>query len=327
MKKTVILGLVLVFAIAGLACESARASDTAAMIIKVTGNVKVQRGAKQKAIKSKFPLKMGDKVLVADGSSALILFSNGKKITATTDLEINEAAMKIEGKEVSAVAGASSMLMKSVAGGDKNADLKAKGGVGGAVRAAAKTEVQLLSYLNTSTLNTRPVFAWEPSAKADSSKVTLMDEDGEELWSGKTADKLIAYPDDMDPLEPGMEYTYEVKSVIDGDEIEAASTFYILDEDEAAEVKKAVDAIKKQYAKDDDVIIQHMLLAQYYKEKELYMDAIDELKSLVALDEYDVASRMALADIYDTVGNKGAFKAEIAKVEEIEKEIGDPTAF
>lgn len=326
MRKAIILGIVLAFALMAFAGKEA-AAGAAAMIIKVSGDVKVQRDDKQKAIKSKFPLQMGDKVVVADGSSALILFSNGKKVTASSDMEINEEAMAIEGKEVGAVASASGMLMDSVGGADKNADLKAKGGIGGAVRAAAKTEVQLLSYLNTTTLDTRPVFAWEPSAEADSSEVVLMDEDGEVVWSSKTEEKLLAYPEDKDPLEQGMEYTYEVKSVIDGEEVSAASTFYIFDEDEAEEISTTITSIKKEYAKDDDVIIQHMLLSQYYKEQEMYMDAIDELKSLIAMDEYDVASRYELAEIYDTIGNKDAFKAELAKIEEIEKEIGDPMEF
>lgn len=328
MKKLMIPSAVLCLVFLAVCAGRAFCDGTpAAMIVKVNGDVKVQRGGKQKAITTKFALLLGDKVVVAPKSSALILFANGKKVTAISSMEITQAAAALDGKKVSPGAGAAGMLMNSVAG-SKNADLKAKGGVAGAVRSAGdKANVELLSYLNTSTTNTRPVFAWQPSANADGSKVSLMNEDGDVLWSQQTKDKIAAYPEDKAPLSKGGEYTVEVTSTIDGEDVSSSSTFYELNANEAKSVADTVKSIKNEYSKDDDLIIQHMLLAQYYKQKELYMDAIDELKKLIALDKYDVTSIMTLAQIYDTIGDKAAFKATMAQEQAAEKELGDTTKF
>lgn len=298
----------------------ARAADKpAAIVVSVQGDVKVQRDGKEKVIKGKFPLNLKDKVIVGKGASAVVLFANGKKVTATANLEITEAAAAIDGKAASG--GVAGMVASAVAGG--GSDLSAKGGVAGAVRAAGDAaSVQILSYLNTSTTETRPVFAWKPSAEAQGSTVVLMNEDGEEIWRLDTKDSLAAYPEDMDPLEQGMEYTVEITCVIDGAPVSAASTFYILDEDEAEAVKAGQEAIEKAYPADEDAAIRHMLLGGFFKEKELYMQALAEYEKLVAIDPYDSMSFSEIADINVKTGNLGAAKKASERVAEINKETG-----
>ena len=278
MKRSIVTLLGLIFALSLMAAPRLCRAENAAMIIKVEGEVKVQRGGKQKVIKGKMPLELGDKVIVSAKGSAVVLFATGKKVTVTSSLEITEANAKVEGdpaKKDKAKNGVGAAVR-----GPKS-DLKAKGGVSGAVRAAgdAKT-VQVLSVLPGSTITTRPVFAWQPSGAAESNKVVLMDEDGEEVWSAKTKDTVAAMPEDAQPLAPGKEYTLEVTSVIDGEEVSGMSTFYVYDPDETTEIDDTVKSIKTEYTAGDDIIIQSMLLADYYVEKEMYNDAIDELKNI-----------------------------------------------
>ncbi|MFH1539373.1 MAG: hypothetical protein ABIH66_10470 [bacterium] len=110
-------------------------------------------------------------------------------------------------------------------------------------------------------------------------------------------------------------------------EVSAATSFYILGEEEAGEVKKAAEEIKKEYPEEEDVVVQHLLLAQLYKDKELYMDATDELKALIALDETDLGSRRELVDIYLLTGNAKYAERELEAIEKIRKEQGDPFEF
>lgn len=337
MKKYLAFTLIACFAVGMFAVKGAFSAEKAkpekvkpaALVVKVTGEVMVQRGGRQKVIKGRFPLMWGDKLVVSADSSAVVLYGNGKKVKATSDCEITEANAAIEGKKVSAAEGASSMLMNSVAGSDRDADLKAKGGVGGAVRAAEgdRPTVQIVSYLETSTTNRRPVFAWETSAEADGSRFVLMNEDGDELWIVETEDNEVPYPEDLIPLKAGTEYTFEVTSVIGGHEASMATTFYILDEEEIKEIEKAVEAINKEYAGEDDVEIRHMLLAQFYKEKEMYTDAVEELKQLVALDETDIGSRRELVAIYLLTGNGTHAEKELEAIEKLKEEFGDPFEF
>lgn len=305
---------------AGIFSGIAGAADKpAAIVVSVQGDVMVQREGKQKAIKGKFPLMLKDMVIVGKGASAVVLFSTGKKVTATSNLEITEAAAAIDGKAASG--GVAGMVAGAVAGG--GSDLTAKGGVAGAVRAAGdEATVQLLSYLNTSTTETRPVFAWKPSAEAEGATVVLMNEDGEEIWKLETKDSIAAYPEDMDPLEQGLEYTVEITCVIDGAPVSSASTFYILDEDETEEVNAGREAIEKAYPADEDAAIRHMLLGGFYKEKELFMQALGEYEKLVAMDPYDAMSFSEIADINIKTGNLGAAKKASERVAEIDKETG-----
>lgn len=322
MKRYSMMILAVIFAAVALMSAPARA-EQAATIVKVEGDVKVQRAGKEKAVKGKFPLAWGDKVIVTKGY-AMVHFASGKKVKVTSTLEITQAAAKND------AGGAADKVKGS---GKKNKDLKAKGGTGGAVRAAAAdTSVQILSVLPGSTITTRPVFAWEASAKAedgsthavtpDETAVVLMDENGEELWSSKTKDNVAAFPDTQDPLSGGMEYTIMVTATVAGEPVETSSTFYVFDKDEAGEIKDTVDAIKAEYSEGDDLIIQHMLLAQYFKQNDMFNEAIDELDKLIALDSYDIDSYYELADIYDKTGNKKALVDTITKVSAIEKELG-----
>jgi len=306
----------------------ARAEDkAAALVVKTTGEVKVQRGSKQKTIVGKFPLQIGDKVVVSSGGSALVMFANGKKVNVTSTLEITEKAAAVDGTSGnSKLAG---MAVSSASKG-KNADLKGKsGGVGGMVRAAgpAGPTVQIVSVLNSKTLSTRPTFAWITSKPAESSSLELLDEEGESVWTATTKDTVAALPEDHAPLKPGTEYTLTVKSIIDGDEAETSSTFVVADEKESKEVTSAVDEVKKQYSEGDDVIIQHMLLSQYYTQKELYMDAISELNKLVALDPYDYQSHIDLSAIYEKIGDKADMKTELETAETIKHKLGEDTDF
>lgn len=321
MKKLNAIAAIVVFLFSALAFETAsRAEDPAAMIVKVTGSVTVQRGGKQKEVKGKFPLKYGDKLVVPAGSSAQILYANGKKVNVKADYEVSQANSAIEGGKSNAASG---LLVKSFGGGGGNADLKTKGGMGGAVRGAGgKANVQLLSFLNTNTTDTRPVFAWEPSSAAEKCSLSLKDEDGKEIWKTDTTDKVAAYPKENEALSVGKEYTVEVTCVIDNEPVQTSSTFYVMNADETKTVQESVTGIKGDYSADDDLVIQHMTLAAYYKEKELYMDAIDELKKLIALDANDLSSHKMLAEIYFKIGNKTEGAKEIKIADELQKDQG-----
>ena len=312
MKKQVAIATIIFACAALLALPKPVLAAKAGSIIKVEGDVVVQRSGKEKKVKGKFPLAYGDKVIVKSGY-AMVLFDSGKKKKVTDSLKITK-------KAASGGSGSASKVDKS---NKKNKSLKNKGGVGGAVRAAGdKKTVQILSVLPGSTVNTRPVFAWEPSEEASGSTVALVDEEGEEVWTAETTENVAAYPEDMDPLEMDMEYTLMVTSNLGDEQVESAATFYVYDEDTAEEIKATADEISTEYAEGDDVIIQHMLLGQYYKQNEMYSEAMDEFKKLVAMDPYDIDSYFEIADIHDKTGNNDALTKTVEKIQELEKELG-----
>lgn len=324
MKRTCVCIMLLAFCMVATGMRAFAEDEPAAMILKVSGPVKVQRGERQKQIPGKFPLKWGDKVIAASGASAVVLFSNGKKETVTGTYDISEGNAALSGKINSPVSIAVRMAVRSA---KKDEDLKAKGGVGGAVRAVAGESVILLSYRNTSTLDTHPVFAWRTSAPASQTTLILSTADGDEVWKGKTSEQSIAYPSDRDPLKSGGEYTVEIRSNIGGETANDFSTFNLLEDKEAEEVRSVTQAIQEQYPTLDDAEVRHLLLAQYYKQKQLYTDAVNELKSLIALDPNDSGSYRELAAIYSITGNRMELEEVQKKLEQLEKDAGSGDGF
>jgi hypothetical protein len=209
----------------------------------------------------------------------------------------------------------------------KDEDLKAKGGVGGAVRSVDGESVILLSYRNTSTLDTHPVFSWKTSAPSSKTVLILSTADGDEVWKENTSGQSAAYPADKEPLKPGGEYTVEIRSDMGGETADDFSTFNLLDEKEADEVRSVAQAIKDQYPSADDTEVRHLLLAQYFKQKQLYMDAANELKSLIAIDPNDSSSLRELAAIYSITGNRTELEEIQKKLDQIDKEAGSGTDF
>lgn len=313
------------FAFAAL-CGGARAAEKpAAAVIKVTGKVIVQRGGKQKQITGGFALMTNDKLLPAKGASALLLFANGRKLEVKSDFTVTADAATAGGKKTTAAAGAAGMLMDSLAQKDKNADLKAKGGVGGAVRATptAGPPLRLLTCNNTATLDTTPEIAWEPPEWAEKTLVTVTDENGDEIWSAETDKTSLAWPDDAPPLEPGVEYNVELTAVADEMELPVFSTCRALEEEEAERVKAAAETIVNGYpGDDDDRVIRGVLLAGVYEEAGLHGEAAAELRALIEIDARDVEAHRRLADIYRRTSDLNGFKKEMLIVGELEAELG-----
>jgi len=315
MKKAAILGLAILLAAAWLVSAPVRSdAKGAALIVETKGDVKVQRAGKQKAVSGKFSLEWGDKVIVS-GGSATVLYASGKKVVVKDAHDITEANAKVEGKAGSKAASA---VVASA-----SSDLKAKNGLGGVTRAAGDApELTVLAFNNTATTDTRPVFAWEAPENAGAVTFTLYDENFEELWAAKTDKNVLPWPEDKDPLQQGMEYTFMVSADVDGTPVDKDGAFFILDEKAAAEVMETVDAINTDYSAEDDLVIRHLLLAQYYKQNEMYMDAADQLKALAALDENDIYAWNELALVYKEMGMKSKLEQALAKIAELEEKFG-----
>lgn len=315
MKRAWIIGLAVLLAAAWLAGSPDKSeAKGAALIVETKGDVKVQRGGKQKAVKGKFPLEWGDKVIVS-GGSATVLYGSGKKVVVKSSHEITEANAKVEGKAGSKAASA---VVASA-----SSDLKAKDGLGGVTRAAGDApELTVLAYNNTATTQTRPVFAWEAPEKTVSVTFTLYDENFEEIWSVKTDKNVLAWPEDKEPLAQGAEYTFMVSADVDGTPVDKDGSFQILDKETSEEILATVEAIKTDYSAEDDMAIQRLLLAQYFKENEMYMDAADQLKAMIALDENDLYAWNELALIYKQTGMKSKLEEALAKITAIEEKFG-----
>jgi hypothetical protein len=131
MKRTGPFIALFIFCFSASLFGAAPHNKPAAIVLKVTGSVKVQRGDKQKPINGKFTLFWGDKIIAAPGASATVMFSNGKKETVTGKYVINHKNAAFSKKANNPISTAEKMVAPTP---EKDADLKSKGGVGAAMR-------------------------------------------------------------------------------------------------------------------------------------------------------------------------------------------------
>lgn len=307
-------------------------AEQAATIIKVDGTVKVQRAGKEKSVKGKFPLAWGDKIVVVSGS-ARVVFNGCKPMTITADLDITKANAPKD-------CGGAAVRVKN--SNKKTRDLKTAGSGGATIRNYNPGQdvffefsapiVTILS-VNGATAAARPVFRWRvttmdeigniAAVSPDKTLARLLDENGGVLWSTSTVGTIVAYPETLDPLTGGKGYTFEVDITIRDQSAQTAITsFRVLTEAEISEISSVAAAIKTEYADQEDILLRHNLLALYYKQNEMYTEAIAELQDLIALDPYDIDSYYELADIYDNTGNNAARNTCIDKAMAIELDLG-----
>ena len=84
-KKIPFITILTLLAISMLHAGTIRAAGKpVAIIVKVKGDVKIQRQDKQKTVTKKQPLEQCDNLVVSDNATAIILFSNGTKKTYTS---------------------------------------------------------------------------------------------------------------------------------------------------------------------------------------------------------------------------------------------------
>jgi tetratricopeptide (TPR) repeat protein len=161
----------------------------------------------------------------------------------------------------------------------------------------------IISPRNTYLLTNRPILRWNrPLQGAKSYTVRLKSLSSNiDIWEKQNiTDNKLAYPSDLPPLEPGVEYSLIVK-VEDGlssvDE-QVSVTFNVLDAKNADDVRAASALISKQQLPEET---KSLLLAYLYTGYYLRAEAIELLEPLAATSQTPAVHRL-LGDLYWQVG-------------------------
>jgi tetratricopeptide (TPR) repeat protein len=151
----------------------------------------------------------------------------------------------------------------------------------------------VLSPRNTAVLSDRPDLRWNKVLGATQYTVTL--KNGETpLWTQQVNTDAIPYPSDAPALQPGINYTLEVKTSTDraSTEEDTQTTFYRLTDAEADRIRQA----ESQFNNASESIA--LLKADFYMGSELYAAAIDTLESLIQQGSQNPIVYRKLADLY-----------------------------
>lgn len=134
----------------------------------------------------------------------------------------------------------------------------------------------LLSPRNTLVADTRPTFHWQPVSGASGYRLLLNLASGES-WSRETTETSLPYPADAPPLSPNS-VNVVLLSTLDDEEMVDKTLLRVPDEASLTDLTEAEAAIQ---ALELDEAAQGYLLAQLYRQWEMWAAAIAQLEELL----------------------------------------------
>ncbi|MBD1852651.1 tetratricopeptide repeat protein [Leptolyngbya sp. ST-U4] len=158
-------------------------------------------------------------------------------------------------------------------------------------------EDALIPYIieprNSAVLSDRPNLRWNKVLGVTQYTVTLKNGDTI-LWTKQVETDAIAYPSDAPALQPGINYTLEVKTNTDrsSTEEDIQTTFYRLSDPEADRIRQAESLFNNTSESTT------LLKTDLYIGSELYAAAIDTLESLIEQGSQNPIVYRKLADLY-----------------------------
>lgn len=211
--------MALALLLAGFGAASAQAPS--ALISQFRGDVKVHKVADGAVLPAKVGLQLfeGDRVDVARGSRAVLLFKNGRLVTATTPIVV--AAMGGAG-----AAEVFERVARTLAGAERLNPPEAKSAFGRPPPAGA---YPLAPAFGSAVVGDRPTFAWQPQEGTDTYLVQIRPAaGGAPLRFTVPGAGPWELPDTVAPLTRGAEYVWTVVP-LPGGRAAAEERFRVLD--------------------------------------------------------------------------------------------------
>jgi len=294
-------GACLALAASCLAITSARSasgSGPVAFIAEVSGRVDVARAGSKHAERGTIGLALGrgDKVEVAEGGAATVLFSDGNllELSGNSSITVGVQAKRKRGAEADPLmAEVFKSVSEGVVGGSREAGLVALAPVRGSV---APNEI-ILAPRQTEILDARPVFRWRAVAGADRYRVVVSGEGGE-LWQAESGDTSYGYPDDAPPLPRGASLLWRMQASSDRGPLQGEENgFRIKPAEESAAIRDQLERIEKGAGSAGP-----FLAGVYLSSQGLFLDAIARLEAVCRSRPGEPGPHEVLGQFYRTVG-------------------------
>ena len=297
-------------------------SDAIALISSLTGKVEVQR-ADQKGLRA---LNLGEQVFeddvlyTYDNSRASLFFSDGSVITVYPRSRLVLSLRGTDKKGSSMVTSLSKGVMKGIGGifsaEKKRETLTAVPGIRKKIEEEEKG-VRVLYPRNSVILISKPNFRWKTRGEARMFMVSLTLKGMEgQLWTIRTKEADIRYPDGQKGLKRGQTYFLKVASVDDpslSDEV----YFRVLEDQKAEEVRRVTKKMEELQKLNPDDSTPTFILVTLYRGKGLYHMALGELD---ALERRHVGERFILEQKREIFAKIGFWR----KWEEVNQKLNAP---
>jgi hypothetical protein len=159
-----------------------------------------------------------------------------------------------------------------------------------------KSIILILTPRNTSILETKPLFRWNPNQDANCCTVSVKGSEGTWTQPVEMTPDMLENPQIIyggkTPLKPGNKYQFQVKS---NSGAIGLTTFEVLDEITAKRVKAEIAALQKKPIGEEAKVLA---LATLERENSLHSAAIDRLSKWLSKSSKNPAPYQLLADLY-----------------------------
>lgn len=225
-KPGIFIGLALL--LASLACGSAVfAAERVAMVTDIEGRAMLTEGAAKHELFILYELKPGARLQLESGARvSMVYLGSGQeyeldgpaivRVTASQPLTLSGAKPKKGG--VALAKGGGAVRIKPVVVAQVAIVMRS---------AAPGSRLKLLSLSGTRTLDTRPVFQWQPPQPGLHYQIELMDDTGKTIMTAATDEAALALPAQIE-LKDAADYTWMVSTVLpDGSKYSNVGDFSI----------------------------------------------------------------------------------------------------
>ena len=273
----------------------AASEDPVAMVVRVTGSVRVQRpgGGAPSAATVGMRLMAGDRLNLASGAQAVLLYVSGRRETVTQSLTIAPP----EQAQRAGVFDRTVSTLNAVA----STDARQQPNRQGMIRPIAGAATLMSPRNDIKVVDLRPTFTWSSVPGATAYMIQIRSEDGvtrKRFQVGR--DTIWTLPSSEPPLAPGVHYSWTVSPTGQG-RVAEEQTFRTLAPEEYAAVAAGMSELRQ--AQLDPWSDGLFLAALVYRDQGLFYEADRALRQL---DQGDAplgqAYYLLRGEVYDALG-------------------------
>lgn len=260
-------------------------------------------------------LAAGDKIRIGSKGTARIYFykdTHSEIINAPCTIAITADSCKIEKGEATCV-----KKVPPYKGIDSAQSIKVSNEqFGGFITKQVTVGVNILQPLGA-IVEKRPSFQWKAVPRATSYLVTLINEDGDEMWHQTTNETLSPYPASYEPLSFGQRYQVKVNALSDKSVIGKGESRFSLVTLEISEKLKDLKAeIDREIRRDPKDTAPYAVLLAFYMQNGLLEDALKMCSTLCQTDPENADLHYWMSELYRLKGMKDESDKELKKAGE-----------
>lgn len=275
--------------------QAAAAEDPVAMVVRVTGTVRVQRAGGDAAIPATVGMRLmaGDRVAVESGAQAVLLYVSGRRETVTQSLTITPP----EQAERAGVFDRTVNTLNAVASTDARQHPNRQG----MIRPVAGASTLMSPRNDIKVMDLRPTFVWSRVPGATGYTIQIRSEDGVTRKRFQVgADSSWTLPAAQPPLAPGVHYHWTVAPSGQG-RVAEEQTFRTLTASEYGAVAHGLTEL--QEAELDPWSDGLFLAALVFRDEGLFYEADRALRQLEdAGAPLGQAYYLLRGEVYDALG-------------------------